>query len=74
MKKSSDKDLTYFQKREDNLMEWVGFWRKNPQIFVKDYLGINLFLYQKVLLYMMEKSNLFMYIAARGQTRPCLAS
>lgn len=72
MKKSSDKDLTYFQKREDNLMEWVGFWRKNPQIFVKDYLGINLFLYQKVLLYMMEKSNLFMYIAARGQGKSFL--
>ena len=58
--------LNYFQKREENLMEWVGFWRKNPHLFVRDYLGIRLFLYQKILMYMMGKENFFMYIAARG--------
>lgn len=62
----------YFQQKEENLMEWVGYWRRNPQLFVKDYLGIKLFLYQKILLYMMEKVNLFMYIAARGQGKSFL--
>lgn len=70
--KSREERLNYFQKREENLMEWVGFWRKNPQTFVKQYLGIHLFLYQKILMYMMGKSNFFMYIAARGQGKSFL--
>ena len=40
--------VSYFQKRERNLMKWVGYWRRNTQIFVKDYLGVNLKLYQKL--------------------------
>lgn len=64
--KKNTSRLNYFQQRERNLMEWVGFWRRNPQTFVKEYLGIHLFLYQKILMYMMGKSSFFMYIAARG--------
>lgn len=56
----------YFEKREENLMEWVGYWRRNPHLFVRDYLGIKLYLYQKILIYMMSKYDNFMYIAARG--------
>ncbi len=40
-------------------MKWVGYWRRNPQIFVKDYLGVNLKPYQKLLFYMMNKSSYF---------------
>lgn len=47
-------------------MNWVGYWRKNPHKFAKDFVGMQLFLYQKLLLYMMNVSNVFMYIAARG--------
>lgn len=69
--KTKEKDRTsqnFFQKREENLMEWVGYWRKNPHIFASEHLGIKgLFLYQKILLYMMNKYDFFMYIAARGQ-------
>ena len=35
--------------------------------FAKDYLNINLKLFQKILLYMMMCCNFFMYLAARGQ-------
>lgn len=56
-----------FKDREYNLMLWVAYWRKNPHKFVKDYLGMNLFLYQKIIIYMIDKINWFMYIAARGQ-------
>lgn len=69
MKKTNAK-RSYIQQREDNLMEWVGFWRKNPHLFARDYLGLSLKLYQKILLYMIEKNNLFMYIAARGLYAP----
>lgn len=55
------------REREERMMRWVGYWRKNPQKFVSDYIGLQLHLYQKVLFYMMNVSTWFMYIAARGQ-------
>ena len=39
----------------------------NPQRFVKEYLNVNLKLFQKILLYAMMHNNFFMYLAARGQ-------
>lgn len=63
---SKKKTVSLFQKREANLMTWVGFWRRNPHRFAKDYLGVNLHLYQKILLYLMNVHDVFMYIAARG--------
>lgn len=47
-------------------MKWAGFWRKNPHRFAEDYIGVKLHLYQKILLYMMNINDVFMYIAARG--------
>lgn len=44
----------------------------NPQRFVKDYLNVNLKLFQKILIYMMMWDNYFMYIAARGQGKSYL--
>ena len=48
-------------------MNWVAYWRKNPQRFAKEYLEMNLFLYQKILIFMIERADTFMYIASRGQ-------
>ena len=46
---------------------WCSFYRYNPQRFVKDYLNINLKVFQKILIYAMMHNNFFLYIAARGQ-------
>lgn len=46
----------------------------NPQRFVKDYLNINLKLFQKILIYMMMCNNYFMYLAARGQGKTFLTA
>lgn len=62
----SKKSVSLFKKRETNLMKWAGFWRKNPHRFVEDYIGVKLHLYQKILIYMMNINDIFMYIAARG--------
>ena len=45
---------------------WASFYRANPHRFVKDYLGIELRLFQKILIYMMNISTHFIYLAARG--------
>ena len=67
--KKSEKELA--NEKSERIMNgsayWCGFYRNNPHRFVKDYLNINLKLFQKILLYMMMVNNYFMYIAARGQ-------
>ena len=54
------------------MKRWTAFYRKNPHKFAKDYLGVNLFLYQTILLWAMNKYSFFMYIAARGQGKSYL--
>lgn len=51
-----------------NAVAWYcGYYRKNPQRFAKEYLNLNLKLFQQILLYLMVRSTGFCFIAARGQ-------
>lgn len=56
--------------RQDKIAEgaayWGSFYRANPWRFVRDYLHIDLKLFQKILLTMMMRSTVFCFIAARG--------
>ena len=56
--------------RQDRIAEgaayWASFYRANPWRFVRDYLHIDLKLFQKILLTMMMQSTVFCFIAARG--------
>lgn len=45
---------------------WASFYRQFPFMFAKDYIGLNLKMFQKVLLYCMFHFHFFMFIAARG--------
>ena len=45
---------------------WSAFYRLNPHRFAKDFLNLDLRLFQKILLYAMMVFNYFIYIAARG--------
>ena len=50
-----------------NAVAWYcGYYRKNPQRFSKEYLNLNLKLFQQILLYLMVRSTGFCFIAARG--------
>lgn len=64
--------------KSDRLMEGIGIWcsfyRHNPHRFVKDYLGINLKLFQVILLYAMNFNHYFMYLASRGQGKSFLSA
>ena len=74
--KKSDKQLA--NEKSERIMNgvayWASFYRYNPQRFVKDYLNINLKLFQKILLYAMMCNDFFMYIAARGQGKTYLTA
>jgi len=50
----------------DSVNVWAGFYRANPHRFVIEVLLIKLKMFQQVLLYMMFKSDNFLFIAARS--------
>lgn len=64
--------------KSERLMEgvdvWCSFYRANPHRFVKDYLGVELKLFQQILLYIMMHFHFFTYIAARGQGKTYLTA
>lgn len=45
---------------------WASFYRANPQRFCKDYLNVNLKMFQQILIYCMALCTNFCFIAARG--------
>lgn len=54
-----------------NLIEgakiWAEYFRKNPHRFCTEYLGINLYPFQMILIYMMNICTTFAFIACRGK-------
>lgn len=58
----------------DGIGVWASFYRANPHRFAKEYLGINLKIFQMVLIYMMSVSHYFMYLASRGQGKTWLTA
>ena len=55
-----------FQNLLDGTKLWAEYWRKNPHRFAIEYLGINLYPFQMILIFMMNISNLFAFIACSG--------
>ena len=66
--KMSEKQIA--NEKSERIMQgisyWCSFYRHNPQRFVKDYLNVNLKLFQKFLIYAMMHNNHFMFWAARS--------
>lgn len=46
---------------------YAGYYRRNPHRFVHDYLHVELKLFQKILIAMMNISVVVAFIGARGQ-------
>ena len=66
-KKSADEVAADKAKRVMlGIAKWCSFYRANPHRFAKDYLNLDLKIFQKMLLYMMNINNYFMFLAARG--------
>lgn len=54
--------------------KWASFYRANPHRFAKDILNLDLRLFQKILLFMMNWSVSFVFIASRGLGKTFLAA
>lgn len=63
--KNSD-NLTKSEKLMNGVAKWASFYRQRPDIFVEEYLGINLKPFQKILLYVMIHYNYTAFFASRG--------
>ena len=53
---------------------WAGYYRANIHRFAEDYLHLDLKWFQKILLFMMNISRVFIYIASRGQGKTFLCA
>lgn len=58
--------MTKYQNVLNGAALWGAYYRANPDKFVKEYLHLNLRIFQKILLVMMFWSNVFVFIATRG--------
>lgn len=72
MAKMNNQEQSIFEKREENLKKRAFYWRKNPHRFIEEYLGIHLHFYQKVIIYLMNLSPHFVFIASRGNGKTFL--
>jgi len=66
------KEQTRTERFMEGVDKWTSFYRANPHRFAKEYLGINLKMFQAILLVMMMENNYFMYLASRGQGKTWL--
>lgn len=51
------------------MMAWLTFWRRNPNRFVQRYFGITLYLYQHIILYLMDIFPSVCIVAGRSTAK-----
>lgn len=78
MAKTKKTEQEIINDKANRVMDGVGLWcsyfRANPHRLCSEYLGINLYRFQQMLLVMMNFMSHFMYIAARGQGKSYLTA
>jgi len=56
----------------EKLKDWVTFYRNNIHRFVEHYMGVKLFPYQRVWIYLISQSMIFLGLAARASAKSWL--
>ena len=57
------------QENAERFMDYVTYYRRNMAQFIQDYLGINLYLYQIVLIYLMNAFPTIAVVASRAAAK-----
>lgn len=65
----SSSDWMGTQEHVDHLLEWITYWRRNIHRFATTYLGLSLYWYQLITLYLLNISTTFLCIAARSAAK-----
>lgn len=58
--------MNRYERVMDGAAVWIAFYRANPHRLAKDYLHLNLHLFQKILIVMMNWSSTTVFIGSRG--------
>lgn len=58
--------MTRYERIWNNAVRDASFYRKNPHLFARDYLHLDLRLFQRILLILMNYCAIFIFIASRG--------
>lgn len=69
-RKRKNLPLNKMECRKQGMKIWTNFYRKNIHRFAVDYLGLNLYTFQLIMLYMMDKSMFSCFITSRGRYAP----
>ena len=67
---TSEKELS--EEKKERLKGWITLYRLNIDIFCTHYLGLQLFPYQKLWIYLMNISDVFVAIASRASAKSWL--
>lgn len=71
-KSAAELDAEQTQRIMETVAERAAFYRANPHRLVSEYLGLSLKRFQQIVLFMMNLSTNFMYLASRGQGKSWL--
>ena len=66
----TSKEMT--EEQRNRMIDWITFYRRNIHRFVEHYLGIKLYFYQRLWIYMMATRASFVAIAARASAKTWL--
>ena len=58
--------ITKNERLMTGIATWASYYRSNPHKFCEDYLGIELKMFQQIIIFAMMENNYTMYLAARG--------
>lgn len=75
MKKSKGKfslHTDFSAVRKDRLKRWITFYRRNIHRFMVDYMGLELYPYQILMVWMLQHSQTFYAVAARASAKSWL--
>jgi len=70
--KTMIKDKEINEQRQDNLIDWITFYRRNIHRFIQHYFGVQLYWYQILWIYFMSISENFVTIASRAAAKSWL--
>lgn len=72
IKRLKQKEKTIKEQTDEIMEDWFAYWRANPHRFITDYLGLILYDFQKVLIYIMNFYTYFIFAASRGLAKSTL--
>lgn len=72
IKRLKTKEKSLEEQADEIFEDWVAYWRANPHRFITDYLGLTLYGFQKLLIYSMNFSSYFIFVASRGLAKSTL--